>query len=271
MTTRKYRLSESLTDLSLAGTSHLKTEHPIFKAHYDRYLEHRKRLFLRLEKQGVKAQEDEPIIVVPHDDRVDVYLYDYIDQAFGAAAGDFVKPLTDSADRKVPLNIHINSLGGDVWEALTMRDLMLRHQQPINARVQGICASAATIVALSSNDIEISPEGTFMVHNAYVIMRGNAKELRQMADECEKTDRSIVAIYAERTGRPEAEIEGYMAESRSFLGQEAVDVGFCGRLTAESTTSDATKSLERTEKDLQMKRRNLAAMAEAFTLLGETE
>ena len=270
---RSLHLPDELTDMHMAGTSRLGMKSlSKCEPHFEKYLKHRKALLSGLRDEGVYDDDDGVgFVFVDSDDRVDIHMYDFIDPTFGISASNFIAPLKSSTERRVPVNIHINSIGGDVWEALTMRDLLLAHGQPLNVRIQGICASAATFVALSGNEVSIMPEGSFMIHNSMAFMRGNAKELREMANECDKADQSIIQIYVGKTGRTKDEISGLMDESRTFVGDEAVEMGFCDKVEAKSKTSEVTNSLEKSKRELQLKRRNLAALAKAFTFLGGSD
>jgi ATP-dependent Clp endopeptidase proteolytic subunit ClpP len=98
--------------------------------------------------------------------------------------------------------VNINSLGGDVNEAISIHDVISEHKAEVTTNVYGMTASSATIIAQSASkeNRRISSNALFLIHHAWGCLCGNAIELRSAADEFEKVDTRIFDIYKKRSG-----------------------------------------------------------------------
>ena len=235
------------------------------RAACDKFVEHERRLKANVD---VELDEQTGFGYAVRDDRMDLYLYGGIHNIFGIRATDFIKPLSVASDAKLPVRMHINCFGGNVQDAFTIRRQMVDSGVEMDARIEGMCASAATILALTTKHVAIEQGAFFMIHNSSMVTGGTAKELRALADMCEQTDRNLVHMYVEKTGRSEAELAAYMADSREFSGPEAVNLGFCDELLELSSTSVVTNDLEGSRRDSQVQAEVLALYTEAFTSTG---
>ena len=144
--------------------------------------------------------------------------------AYGVSAKNFLNDLRGiEADT---VNLEINSPGGDLFAGLAIYNGLRASGKKINVKVLGLAASAASLVAMAGDTIEM-PENTFMmVHKALTGTVANADGLREMAELLDKLDRGIVATYAKRTGKPEGEIAALLNAETWMTAQEAVDAGF---------------------------------------------
>src|SRR6185436_2438068 len=84
------------------------------------------------------------------------------------------------ADKDVVVNI--NSPGGDLFEGMAIYNLLREHQGKVTVKVLGVAASAASIVAMAGDEIQIARAGFLMIHNTWVIAMGNRNDLREIAD-----------------------------------------------------------------------------------------
>lgn len=127
------------------------------------------------------------------------------------------------------ITVRINSGGGDVFAAVAIYTRLKEHKANIAVKIDGWCASAATIIAMAGDTIEISAGGVFMVHDPLACLIGyyNAEELGRVAKELGTVKQSIVNCYMTVTDKPEDEIKKLMADETWLTGQEAVDAGFC--------------------------------------------
>lgn len=125
--------------------------------------------------------------------------------------------------------VRINSGGGDVFAAVAIYTCLKEHKAKIAVKIDGWCASAATIIAMAGDTIEISVGGIFMIHDPMAGILGyyNASELKKIADELETIKQSIVNCYMTVTDKSEDEIKNLMADETWFTGEEAVQAGFC--------------------------------------------
>lgn len=165
--------------------------------------------------------------------------------------GDEVTPrqFTEELDAlgAVPeIVVRINSGGGDVFAANAIYTRLKDNAAKITVKIDGWAASAATIVAMAGDVIEIPGNGVFMVHDPSLGLLGyfNEADLAKMTEELKVVKQSIVNAYVLKTGKDAAEVAAIMAAESWFDGKQAVDAGFCDKLMfedAETTVENAAK------------------------------
>lgn len=165
-----------------------------------------------------------------------LYLYDVIVDSDpwgmgGVSALDFVKTL---AGMTAPvIHLRINSPGGDVFAARAMAQAIKEHPSTIIAHVDGMAASAATLPVIAADESVISDGGLFMIHNAWTVAAGNAKDFGDMAKLLSRTDQTLFDDYSKKTGHSAEQIQQWMDEETYFYGQEAVDNRFVKAIAPE--------------------------------------
>lgn len=165
--------------------------------------------------------------------------------------GDEVTPkqFTEELDAlgSVPeIVVRINSGGGDVFAANAIYTRLKDKAAKITVKIDGWAASAATIIAMAGDVIEIPANGVFMVHDPAVGLLGyfNEEQLAKATGELKIIKQSIVNGYALKTGKSADEIAAIMSAETWFDGKQAVEAGFCDRLMFE----DAETTVENAEK-----------------------
>lgn len=203
---------------------------------------------LKLLADNRRAPRRFEIVASAADDEATIYLYDAIvgDQFEaelfgGVAAAPFVKELAKVQAKTI--NLRINSPGGDVFAARAIEQALREHPAHVVAHVDGVAASAATVIAMAADEIRIAPGALFMVHNSFARAVGNSDELMEVAALLEKIDGTIVATYAARTGKDEQAIRELMAAETWFTGAEAVEAGFADGLAADAPAINAAWNL----------------------------
>jgi len=126
--------------------------------------------------------------------------------------------------------VNINSPGGDLFEGLAIYNLLRAHQGHVTVRVMGMAASAASVIAMAADELQIARAGFLMIHNAWVIAMGNRNDLREVAETLEPFDSAMAGIYQTRTGIEEKEIKSMMDAETWIGGADAVDHGFADDL-----------------------------------------
>lgn len=146
---------------------------------------------------------------------------------------DFDKMLKDAkAKGATKLRMRINSPGGSVYQAVAMRTMLLSSGfDEITASIEGLCASAATLLTcVPGMKVSIAEGSSYMIHNPSGIVWGTAADLRHEADVLEKMEKDCHGIYAKRTGKGEDEIKTMMDKETWMTAKEAVEAGFCDAL-----------------------------------------
>ena len=182
----------------------------------------RKMNLLQLFKDNARAEGPAAIRMdATTDTEAHIYLSDVIDAYWGANATALITALAGQQDKTVYL--HINSPGGDVFEARAMAAAVVAHPGAVVARIDGICASAATYVALACNEVRMTDGGLFMIHNSWTFAMGDKAELRSTADLLDKIDGTIIADYKRKCGASQEQVVAWMDATTWFTAQEALD------------------------------------------------
>ena len=144
---------------------------------------------------------------------------------------NFIDELKALGDKKT-INVMIHSVGGDVFAANAIYTALLMNKATITGTIIGICASAATIVLMACDSRKIAKNAILMAHNPSVSLWGSyqAEDLIKMAEVTNQVKKSIVTAYMERLDKTEEEISQIMDEETWYVGQEAIDAGFCDEL-----------------------------------------
>lgn len=140
-----------------------------------------------------------------------------------------------------PVTVSINSPGGDFFEGVAMYNLLREHPQPVTVKIVALAASAASVIAMAGDEIEIGAGGFLMIHNSWVVAIGNRHDMRAAADVLEPFDEAMQSIYSAKTGLSAKDI-GKLMDAESWINAEdAVAKGFADRVVnAPTKTADHT-------------------------------
>lgn len=152
------------------------------------------------------------------------------------SAADFdkaIKSVKESGAKK--LTLRVNSPGGIVTEAVAMRGILCTASfEKISIRIEGLCASAATIIAtIPGAHVQIAPGSEYMIHNPWTIDWGNAEQFEHTAQHLRAEEATTRAFYAKKTGQTDEQIKAWMDAETWFTAEDAVKNGFCDELLAE--------------------------------------
>ena len=131
-----------------------------------------------------------------------------------------------------PVTVNVNSPGGDLFEGLAIYNLLREHKGEVNVKVLGVAASAASIIAMAGDTVQIARAGFLMIHNTWIMAVGNRNDLREYADTLEPFDRAMADIYAARTGAEAKAMAKLMDRETWIGGGDAVEQGFADELLA---------------------------------------
>jgi len=131
-----------------------------------------------------------------------------------------------------PVEVHINSPGGDMFEGIAVYNVLREHPHPITVKIMGMAASAASIIAMAGDTIEIGAASFVMIHNCWVLAIGNRHDMRETADFLEPFDAAMVEVYAARSGQDPKDIAKWMDAETYMSGSLAIERGFADALLA---------------------------------------
>lgn len=132
-----------------------------------------------------------------------------------------------------PVTVNINSPGGDMFEGLAIYNLLREHPGEVTVNVVGNAASAASIIAMAGDVIQMGAASFFMIHNTWIAYAGNRNDFIAMAEMMLPFDKAMAGIYAARTGISEDEVLALMDAETWIAGADAVAKGFADRLASK--------------------------------------
>ncbi len=162
----------------------------------------------------------------------DIYIFDEIGM-YGVTAQDFIGEIKEL--KNTPINLRINSLGGDVFNGMAIYNVIKKREAKTTVYIEGIAASIATIIALGADEVVMSENSLFMIHNAWGGTMGDAKDMRKSAETLEKISTELTEIYMKKTGLSYDVVSNMMDEKTWLNSEEAYELGFV------DTISDAIK------------------------------
>lgn len=130
------------------------------------------------------------------------------------------------------ITVRVNSCGGDVFAAQAIGNLLEQHAAMVTARIDGLCASAATIIACHCDKVIAANDSVYMVHPVRMGVFGYIDEakLKEYQGALETIRESILSLYVKKTGRSKAELAGWMDTTSWWTGEEAKENGFVDEL-----------------------------------------
>lgn len=170
-----------------------------------------------------------------------ISIYEVIGEDPWTGGGVTVKRI-DAALRSIgnkDVTVNINSPGGDVFEGIAIYNRLREHQGKINVKVLGLAASAASIIAMAGDTVQIGASSFLMIHNAWVLAVGNRHDMREIADFLEPFDRALADVYVARSGQELTAIQAAMDAETWFNGSQAVELGYADALLpADAAVTD---------------------------------
>lgn len=145
------------------------------------------------------------------------------------------------------ISVRINSLGGDVQDALSIYNQLKEHPAEVEVKVDGAAASAATIIAMAASPgrLRMAEASEFMIHEPHfpLLFGVDAAKARKAADRLDKETGILAGIYAKRSERPEEEIRDWMCAETWFTASEALEAGLIDGLDDESSTASISPTM----------------------------
>jgi len=196
-----------------------------------------------------------------------ITMFDSIGEDFWSGGGITAKKVSSQlraiGDRDV--EVQINSYGGDMFEGIAIYNVLREHPQNITVKVMGMAASAASIIAMAGDTIEIGAASFLMIHNCWVWAAGNRHDLAETAAWLEPFDVAMAEVYAAKSGADSAQIVKWMDTETYMSGSMAVERGFADALLPadQITTDEDAKAADQSVNELRAM--ELALVASGLT------
>ena len=189
-----------------------------------------------------------------------ITMFDDIGEGFwspGITARGVAAQLRAIGDR--PVEVQINSPGGDMFEGIAIYNVLREHPQPITIKVMGMAASAASIIAMAADTLQIGAASFLMIHNCWVCAMGNRHDMAETAAFLAPFDEAMVGLYAARSGQDPKQIAQWMDAETFMSGQLAIDRGFADALLPadQVKTDESTQASDRSINEVRATERAL--------------
>ena len=128
------------------------------------------------------------------------------------------------------LIVNVSSGGGDVFAASEIYTMLRDSGKNVTVNIQGLAASAASVISMAGDTVRISPTAQIMIHKASNGIQGNADGMTHNANVLDGIDKSIAAAYVAKTGMKESDLIQMMSNETWLTAKDAVDKGFADEI-----------------------------------------
>jgi ATP-dependent protease ClpP protease subunit len=198
----------------------------------------------------------------------ELFIYDYIDSwggDWGVSASMVLAALAQVPGRA--LNVRVNSPGGEYFEGVAIANALRSHDGPVNVFIDGMAASAASVIAMAGETVTMGIGSQLMIHDASCITLGNPAEHRRALDMLEQTSDDIAAQYAAKAGGEVKDWRAAMVAETWYTAAQAVEAGLAdavaGAPPAEEDDDEDEESEESTEEGDEDEKKAAPYKAEA--------
>lgn len=169
----------------------------------------------------------------------DADIYDWL--GYDCVSPNMVENVLNNSDGDV--EVDIASGGGSVFAASEIYTMLKAYSGKVVVNIQGLAASAASVIAMAGDEINMSPTSQMMIHKASTISMGNSDDFAHDSKMLDVTDQSIVNAYEAKTGMDRSDILQLMANETWMTAQDAVDKGFADNISTGSKTPQLVNAI----------------------------
>lgn len=167
-----------------------------------------------------------------------------------ATVDEFTKHLEElKAEGCTKLEIILNSMGGNLFEASGIYDIIKGCGMEVTAKIYGVAASAATLIACAASCVLISENSRYMVHRARGCAMGTVEEIETYVGDLKDAEEQIVGIYAARTGKSAEDIMAVLNAETWMNAETAVKEGWCDEVISPSAAESGKKEAAGQDKE----------------------
>ena len=140
------------------------------------------------------------------------------------------------------ITVWINSPGGDCFAAAQIYNMLMNYKGNVKVRIDGLAASAASVIAMAGNTVEMSPVAMLMIHNPATVSIGDEHEMKKAIDMLSEDKESIINAYEIKTGMGRGKISNLMDAESWMNAKKAVELGFADSIMfADDEKDDGTE------------------------------
>lgn len=172
-------------------------------------------------------------LVMQNDGSLHIHIFDEIDQHWGFSPDEVVASLKEAGDG--PVTVYINSLGGSVYQGLTIYNLLRSHPGKVTTICTGIAASIAGVIFLAGDERKMFSNSRLMIHLPMFSASGNKKEFQKALELVEMAEKDVLNIYVSRSNAKAETILKWMEEETFLSAEEATQHGFATQVLEDVT------------------------------------
>lgn len=132
------------------------------------------------------------------------------------------------------ISVWINSPGGDVFAAAQIYNMLMDYQGNVTVKIDGLAASAASVIAMAGTEVLMSPVAMMMIHNPMTVAIGDTREMQKAIEMLGEVKESIINAYEIKTGLTRAKISHLMDAESWFNAKKALELGFADKILFDS-------------------------------------
>lgn len=136
------------------------------------------------------------------------------------------------------ITVWINSPGGDVFAAAQIYNMLMDYQGNVKVKIDGLAASAASVIAMAGTEVLMSPVAMMMIHNPMTVAIGDSSEMQKASEMLAEVKESIMNAYEIKTGLSRSKISHLMDAESWFNAKKAVELGFADKIMFDSDEED---------------------------------
>ena len=136
------------------------------------------------------------------------------------------------------ITVWINSPGGDCVAAAQIYNMLMEYPGNVTVKIDGIAASAASVIAMAGTKVCVSPVSMLMIHNPMTFAFGNTAEMQKAIDMLGEVKESIINAYEIKTGMSRAKLSRLMDAETWMNANKAVELGFADEILQRDTASE---------------------------------
>lgn len=136
--------------------------------------------------------------------------------------------------------VWLNSPGGDVFAASQIYNMLKEYNGKVTVKIDGIAASAASVIAMAGEEILMSPVAMMMIHNPATVIFGEASDFQSGIDMLSEVKEGIINAYEKKTALPRNKISKMMDAETWFSAQKAVELGFADKILYEENAEEVS-------------------------------
>lgn len=159
--------------------------------------------------------------------------------------GDEVTPQlfkNDLLSGKGNITLWINSPGGDVFAAAQIYNMLMDYKGDVHVVIDGLAASAASVIAMAGTTVSMSPVAMMMIHNPWTVAQGEAKDMQKVIEMLGEIKESIINAYELRTGLSRTKLSHLMDSESWFNAKKAVELGFADKILFDKQEDQGMKT-----------------------------